>query len=261
MVATSEQNSYGMTQGKWFDGKMEMFSITRDSLSNWDYYYELQVTKVDEFVNLDYTCSHDSYYQCLEKRFKKFNFQTAPNLVVNGSKCYMNQLCTPYSLPSNDEDKIPICTNEIDQACYGHILSKLDSEQTEHCKKSCHVKEYFFKKSSYNGGINYGASNKKPKQLIISLSFDVVSQCTRELRALEPYKTVKREYWIMPGLSFVGNVGGTLGMFVGFSFIGTSEWFFELLTTFWTWLQKNLQMNINNAQLTIGPNSIQGSGL
>ena len=80
MTATSEKNSYGMTQGKWFDGKMGLLKIYRNSGTNWAEQHKLQVTKIDEVINLDYTCSHDSYYQCLAKRFRKFDFKTVPTL-------------------------------------------------------------------------------------------------------------------------------------------------------------------------------------
>ena len=33
----------------------------------------------------------------------------------------------------------------------------------------------------------------------------------------------------MSFMGLVGNVGGTLGMFIGFSFVGTSEWFMDLV--------------------------------
>ena len=49
----------------------------------------------------------------------------------------------------------------------------------------------------------------------------------RLLRSEAPFKTVHREMLKMSGMSLVGNVGGTLGMFIGFSFIGTSEWLME----------------------------------
>ena len=243
MLATSEQNSHGITQGKWFDGKMERCSDTRNpywsSWPNWRYQYELKVSEIVEVFNLDHICSRDSYYQCLAKRFRRFNFNTAPIYAVKGSKCNFDRLCTPFSLPSNAEDQIPVCTNEIDKACYGHILMQLDSNQTKHCKKSCHVKQYAVKEYAT------GKENEDSKKLVINLSYDIklrrdVSESTWDLRALEPSKTVKTEYWIMSSLSFVGNVGGTLGMFVGFSFIGTSEWCFDLLGTFWSRLQKKL---------------------
>ena len=56
---------------------------------------------------------------------------------------------------------------------------------------------------------------------------------TRDVRSKKPFKKVKREYWLMPLSTLVGNVGGTLGMFVGFSFIGTSERLISLGQNLW----------------------------
>ena len=39
-----------------------------------------------------------------------------------------------------------------------------------------------------------------------------------------PRKTIKQEHYILSGLSFLGNIGGILGIFVGFSILGTTEW-------------------------------------
>ena len=39
-----------------------------------------------------------------------------------------------------------------------------------------------------------------------------------------PYKIVKQEYLVNSWISLVGTIGGTLGMSVGFSLIGTFEW-------------------------------------
>ena len=47
---------------------------------------------------------------------------------------------------------------------------------------------------------------------------------------LPPKVSVKEEYLITNEISLIGNVGGTLGMFVGFSFIGTIEWLLEILS-------------------------------
>ena len=48
----------------------------------------------------------------------------------------------------------------------------------------------------------------------------------RDTRSKTPYKTVKTEYLVnsLVIVSLIGTVGGTMGMFVGFSFMGTSEW-------------------------------------
>ena len=52
------------------------------------------------------------------------------------------------------------------------------------------------------------------------------SKCPKKscTRSKSPYKTVKMEYLINTLVSLIGTVGGTLGMFIGFSFIGTSDW-------------------------------------
>ena len=85
----------------------------------------------------------------------------------------------------------------------------------------------------------FGNENKNNHELVIALKFDpsLGSIIPWKSRALELFKTVKREYYIMSGLSFVGNIGGTLGMFVGFSFIGSAEWFMGSAGTLCRWLK------------------------
>ena len=61
------------------------------------------------------------------------------------------------------------------------------------------------------------------------LKFDVtiwfeLPESTVDLRSRKPFKTAKTEYLIVSWMSLVGNVGRTLGMFTGFSFIATSKW-------------------------------------
>ena len=42
-------------------------------------------------------------------------------------------------------------------------------------------------------------------------------------------KEVHKEFWAMTGMSLVGNVGGQLGLCLGFSFIGFSGWVLALI--------------------------------
>ena len=62
--------------------------------------------------------------------------------------------------------------------------------------------------------------------IVVEIQFEVPSV------NVKPFKTVKTEYLLTTFMSLVGNVGGTLGMFVGFSFIGMADWF----TSFWGWI-------------------------
>ena len=40
-------------------------------------------------------------------------------------------------------------------------------------------------------------------------------------RLLKPYKTIRKEYYIMDIFQLIGSIGGTLGPMIGFSFIGS----------------------------------------
>ena len=46
---------------------------------------------------------------------------------------------------------------------------------------------------------------------------------TNSHRYQVPFKVVKTEYEVFPFISLIGVVGGTLGMFVGISFMGIAE--------------------------------------
>ena len=61
----------------------------------------------------------------------------------------------------------------------------------------------------------------------IDLDFSVADS-TKELRSDFTFKTVHNEYRLIMELALVGNIGGTLGMLVGFSFIGIYEWIVEV---------------------------------
>ena len=72
------------------------------------------------------------------------------------------------------------------------------------CPKLCTIEEY-------NGKIDY----KDDKIITQTLNHSLVLY----VRYGRPYKmTVSREYLVYDFIGMVGSVGGTLGMFIGFSF-------------------------------------------
>ena len=48
-------------------------------------------------------------------------------------------------------------------------------------------------------------------------------QASNGLRSERPFKYTKTEYWLMPWTSLIGNVGGEIGLFIGFSLLGTFD--------------------------------------
>ena len=133
--------------------------------------------------------------------------------------------------------------------CYEEIFEHLKSDQENHCKKSCNILEFkaryeadgiymkFRDRDFLDELLNFRykmwkkwrnecwawKGNYTPENAIfMEFRFEPPEQ-SRALRSIEPIKMVHQEYRIMPTVSFVGNVGGTFGMFIGFSFLGTSE--------------------------------------
>ena len=60
--------------------------------------------------------------------------------------------------------------------------------------------------------------------IALGYKFGFLSKHTWQERSAHSFKTVRREYLLNNLISLIGTVGGTLGMFVGFSFIATSDW-------------------------------------
>ena len=86
ILATSEENSYGLAGGRWYDGNVDCSKLKSG--------YVMKIEEVKEYINLNSTCSMDSYYECLAKRFHGVNFRA-----IKGEKfkdCPFNQTCSPY---------------------------------------------------------------------------------------------------------------------------------------------------------------------
>ena len=169
----------------------------------------------------------------MAQRFSRLDFGTIPTKIINGSRCILSQICSPYTLPFVDKD-IPLCENEFDRACYEEILMELESNQENDCQKLCHTKEY----QTEVGQSKYqSCSANETCSMSFRYQFEV-PQAIRDYRSRKPFKTIKREFLIMDGISLVRNVGGTLGVFVGFSFIGAAEWLLEITEKLKSWVKQ-----------------------
>ena len=171
-------------------------------------HHRFRIDKMDEYINLNMTCSHDSYYECLGKRYTK-NVNDLKK--ENGSL----EVCSPISLPFDKKDTLPNCKNENDQEFYEQVLTQLETDQETYCKKSCKVQEY---KSMLMKQVELEGNDK----FILEYRWEA-PQSTRDARSNELYKTVFTETYVISGVSLLGNAGGILGMFDGFSFIGIYE--------------------------------------
>ena len=138
----------------------------------------------------DSTCSHLSYYGCLASLIKESNLT-----------------CIPVSLRSIESlDLSPIRScdshSEESEKAWSFIKFYLFfGEATTKCLKSCTMQEY-------EGKIDYEVPRPEPSNMFLLV-----------LRFAPPYKVkVTEEYLIYDVIGFVASVGGTLGIFIGFSF-------------------------------------------
>ena len=103
-------------------------------------------------------------------------------------------------------------------------MDKLKLDQDKLCKRSCVVRDYKIGTDSV-ARIN---GPKKPNVLVFGYKFD--SPRSYDMRSEKAFKKVNKEYLEMTLMSLIGSVGGTLGMFVGFSLNGmldSSDWFWK----------------------------------
>ena len=79
---------------------------------------------------------------------------------------------------------------------------------------------------------------KKSNEFTTGYIFDK-SRWVRGLRSETVQKIIRKEYLINSFISLVGTIGGTLGMFVGLSIVGATQWFQSfVLPPFWKWIKK-----------------------
>ena len=233
---STEKNSYGLTHGRWFDGSISQKSIpiaswVKNNEANiWNYFYQISFTDITEINSLDYTCSEDSYYQCLAKRFANFDFRKAVALTHNKSSCNFEKICSPVSLPF-EHSELPLCKNPSEQICYEKVLGTLRMDQDKYCQKSCKVKIY------KNFITKYKNEDNHQNLFVLEFRFELPFFTWQSIMN-KPFKTVKTEQLMISFLSLIGNIGGTLGMCVGFSLIGTSEWIMTGFEKLWAKIDK-----------------------
>ena len=187
---TSEENSYGTTNNKFMDGKA--FSMQLNG-GTWNEIY-LSVEK-----NMNLECNKESFYEYVASALSQSNFKNCTHS------------CLRTSLPN---EKYPICLNyedwfgkrgnltEPEDDCNWSIVRDLieDIITMDERLKTCSTIEY-------SGKIMTEKNDQASNELLMQYKFAF------PLRA-----KVYQEFLITDAIDLVGSVGGTIGMFIGFSF-------------------------------------------
>ena len=90
-------------------------------------------------------------------------------------------------------------------------------DQQKYCKKSCKITEYTISKTFQpsHSGMPLG-------KVVFRYQF-ATPKATKNHMSKIPFKEVKQEYWVVSIPTLIGNLGGVLGLFSGFSFLTCFE--------------------------------------
>ena len=242
LYRTSENNSYGATMFQWFDGEIEPFKLTKG-------FHILQIPQTRRYEFME-RCSKESFFECV-----------ASKLISKKSCQVNNQLCSPLSLPSGKHlVDIPICQNRNESLkCWKEINEMVLPPCM--AQKSCSVQEYSTAEFmpydisnenemataehviKYYGGDRNVVNDllDKPKESIVfSITFDHKDWSKGE-RSKYLVVDVYEEYQVWNGISLIGNIGGQMGLLVGFSFLGCSDWFIKIVPKAWKWATRSFK--------------------
>ena len=191
-----DENSYGVLYGK-FLGKILSYQVEfRKSL-----WLKLQPEKyiyLDKSQSPKSKCSDSSYYECLEIEL----------LEQIESKC--SKKCSPIhtknisiSKCDADEIEIRICAENIlsEKFQFGGFKSK--------CKKPCEIRQYTEDWKFWIDGNGLPDDLNEESKLWFWLWYQFED---------EQDTIVYEEYLIYDTINMIGSLGGTLGLFIGFSF-------------------------------------------
>ena len=139
-------------------------------------------------------CGLQSFYECFANLIKSSEFKNRTK------KCLPESLWRLGSIGNVDISDVPLCQNEEERKdSWDHLYFDL-LNNNEECPESCISREY-------TGKVDY----EQPK--VDTHKFEMM------IRFARPFKmTTFEEYLLYDFGEMVGTVGGTLGLFIGFSF-------------------------------------------
>ena len=222
MHITSKENFYGIGNNNWFDGRVGELTFKSG------YNHRIRIIEMIETNFIKDCTSRDSYYGTVAKKFVLEDW-VSKNLSYRGKsdsvkrRCEFTNFCLPLTLPLD----WPLCNTsteelfELKQKCYFVAFQMTEAALKKSMAgdlRSCKIKEYTPEISM---------SYKQTRHLKLVVSFRASSRNIRWSNTIQ--KTVKEEYYIMDFITFVGLIGGTLGLFVGLSFMDISSCLIEIV--------------------------------
>ena len=209
---TSEQNAYGIMFSEWMDGEVLEFNIENNTYEEISLRPERYI-----FLKAKSKCFDESFYECFGLKFLSNNFDGCQTKCLPYDNFLLNATYEEKQYATCQTHEELECSIEIAKSVFANIT------ETNVCN-SCSILQY-------SGKVQY--KEKHPyEQHYVELKYRFANP-----RSVK----VHEEYLIYDRIGLIGSVGGTLGIFIGFSFTGVVTCFINFL--------KKLSWFCNRSQL------------
>ena len=185
---TSKNNKNGVLMSYWTDGDALVIQLNKKTYMEHgiaEEYYLYQ-----ESLNVKCQNKDTSFYDCFIPHLSKTNFSKCP------------KKCLPFSLKSNATNDLPLCkpNSEEHKCAKSYSYKMLQTTQSEEiCKRSCQINQY----------VGYKTFESLSETSTLAYYF-----------LMPPEAVEQNEYLVYDIIGMISAVGGTLGLFIGFSFKG-----------------------------------------
>ena len=217
LTFTSESNSYGIVLSNWVEGEEYAVTIPIDKNNPKEAIINLKPVEYEMYQPTSKCNSVNSFYQCLgnqllkkEHYYKNCNHFCIPIIYQS----LVDLVVSQQNDDNNDTNYYPqeICNSAKENFCIAiKMWQNIFPESTQSCHKACQI-------SQYTGKVKFVPMIDS--QLIgVDWTYSFSSNDM----------TVNEEYLIYDFVGALGSIGGSLGLFMGFSCLDLGFHLIELL--------------------------------
>ena len=188
LYLSSKNNAFGVLMSYWTDGDARVIRLGKDRYMEYGIGEEEFQYKKD--LNIKCNDLDQSFYDCFIPKLMKSDFSECP------------KKCLPFDPNVNYDSKVPVCkpnTEEFTCATTYAFNKLLKLHKNGACTRSCKINEY-------RGHTTFESKSNTPTLAYYYLVPSNIFQ--------------QKEYLIYDLIGLITAIGGSMGLFIGFSFKG-----------------------------------------
>ena len=201
IVLTSMENSLGVRYYNFKDGGHLQYELDKNS-------YRKILIQPESYHFLPETskCHNESYYDCIASELDRFDFKQTlcRRKCIPGSFSYARIYSTPFCQTEKDDE----CARNLFSSFSGEVKNNFTKKVELKCYHSCNILQY----SALDIRNSQGSYKINKSTDIYHFKYQF-GNANNKMKAFH-------EYLIYDAMAMIGSVGGTFGLFIGFSMTG-----------------------------------------